>query len=199
MKSKYLLCLICAALMLTGCSSILSSQKDTDYMQTGETGIISIGNCLEINNTNSSLTLLDNKDVLSSDGLYYAAWVTGNVRPYENSDGDTIDLYDAQLYLLLEEFTGSEKAQANLDTWIDTERSTYEITGEEDIICNGQPYTLLRYNCINEDNPYAHGISAFGICGTTAVCFELTCVEDFEEDPQTILTGFLEDCTYSAE
>ena len=39
--------------------------------------------------------------------------------PYKNSDGDIVDLYDAQLYLLLGEFTSNEKAQDNRNEWIE--------------------------------------------------------------------------------
>lgn len=188
MKSRFLPCLISAALLLTGCSSTPDVEKDTNPL--------TIGGILEINNTNDQLILSDNKDVLSSDGLYYASWVLGSSRPYENSDGDTIDLYDAQLYLLLEEFVSSEKALAGLDTWIDQEKATYDILSEEEITCNGQAYTLFTYNCINEDNPYAHGVSAFGVHDQSAVCMEFTCTENFPEDSKTILIEFLENCTY---
>ncbi len=188
MKSKFLLCLISIALLLSGCSSTSSTQE--------ETGPLTIGGILKVNNTNDRLILSDNKDVLSSDGLYYASWVLGDARPYENSDGDTIDLYDAQLYLLLEEFVSSEKALSNLDTWIDREKAAYDILSEEEVTCNGQAYTLFIYKCTHEDNPYDHGVSAFGVHDKSAVCIELTCTEDFAEDPKAILTEFLENCTY---
>ncbi len=188
MKSKFLLCLISIALLLSGCSSTSSTQEAT--------GPLTIGGILKVNNTDDRLILSDNKDVLSSDGLYYASWVLGDARPYENSDGDTIDLYDAQLYLLLEEFVSSEKALSNLGTWIDREKTTYDILSEEEVTCNGQAYTLFIYKCTHEDNPYDHGVSAFGVHDKSAVCIELTCTEDFAEDPKAILTEFLENCTY---
>lgn len=190
MKSKLLLCLISIILILTGCSSTPSNTLE-------ETNPLTIGGILEVNNTNDRLTLADNKDVLSSDGLYYASWVLGDAKPYENSDGNTVDLYDAQLYLLLEEFTSSEKALLNLNEWLEQEKTTYDILSEEEITCNGQTYTLFTYKCINEDNPYDHGVSAFCVHGKSAVCIELTCTEDFTEDTKAILTEFLENCTYS--
>ncbi len=188
MKSKFLLCLISITLLLTGCSSTSHTQA--------ETGPLTIGGILKVNNTNDQLILSDNKDVLSSDGLYYASWVLGSSRPYENSDGDTIDLYDAQLYLLLEEFVSNEKALMNLDTWINQQKATYDILSEEEVTYNGQTYTLFVYKCTHEDNPYDHGVSAFGVHDKSAVCIELTCTEDFTEDPKPILTEFLENCTY---
>jgi len=191
MKSRFLLCLISIILVLTGCSS-------TSYTQP-ETNPLTIGGILEVNNTNAHLTLSENKDVLSSDGLYYASWVLGGAKPYENSDGDTINLFDAQLYLLLEEFITTEKALINLDTWLEQEKATYNILSEEEITCSGQTYTLFTYKCINEDNPYDHGVSAFCVHDKCAVCIELTCTEDFTEDTKAILIEFLENCTYYPE
>lgn len=55
---------------------------------------------------------------LSADGLYYALWTTGNSKKYENSDGETVDLYDAQLYLLLGESKTSEAAAESMENWL---------------------------------------------------------------------------------
>lgn len=192
MKSKLLLCLTSIALILTGCSS------EPSYTQE-DTGALSIGGILEVNNTNNDLIFSNNKDILSSDGIYYTSWVIGDAKPYENSDGETIDLYDAQLYLLLEEFVSSDKALANLDSWVDQEKTTYNILSEEEITCSDQTYTLFSYKCINEDNPYDHGVSAFCVHDKCAVCVELTCTKDFTEDTKAILIEFLENCTYYSE
>ncbi len=192
MKSKLLLCLTSIALMLAGCSSTPSYTQE-------DTGSLTIGGILEVNNTNNDLILSDNKDILSSDGLYYTSWVIGDAKPYENSDGETIDLYDAQLYLLLEEFVNEDKALTNLDSWIGQAKTTYDILSEEEVTYNGQTYTLFTYKCTHEDNPYDHGVSAFGIHGNSAVCIELTCTEDFDEDLEAILTEFLGNCTYYSE
>ena len=135
-------------------------------------------------------------DALTADGLYYAAWTMGDAKDYENSDGKTVDLYDAQLYLLLGEFPEETEAECNRDKWLDAARTNYEVLDEEEISCNGQTYTLLAYNCISDENPYARGMSAFGVYLDNAVCIELTCQESFDEDLRTILTGFLNNCTY---
>lgn len=154
--------------------------------------------CLTVDNTDSRLTLLSNMDALSADGLYYAAWTMGGSEPYENSDGDTVDLYDAQLYFLLGEFKDAETAQNNLNTWLSAGRTNYEILSEENVTCNGQDYLLITYQFIHEDNPYVRGISAFGVFGNHAACIELTCREGFDEDLKTILIDFLNGCTYDA-
>lgn len=199
LKLKYLLCILCIALILTGCSytALLSREKKEDTW--ADSGFLSIGHNLTIQNTDNRLTLLDNMDVLSGEGLYYATWTMGTAEPYENSDGNTVDLYDAQLYLVLGEFQNSTSAKDNMDKWLTAGKNNYEILSEEEITCNGQPYSLITYNCVSENNPYHRGISAFGICGSNAVCIELTCRENFEEDLRDILINFLDNCTYDAD
>ena len=195
MKStiQYILCLICVTLTLTGCS-ITSSLLEKEPVE--NTAFLKIGRNVEVTNTNEDLILYDYKEALAGDGLYYASWRIGDAEPYENSDGDTVDLYDAQLYLLLGEFTSSEKAQENRDSWLERGRSNYEISDEKEIVCNRQTYLMITYSLQNENNPYARGVSAFAVHDKLAVCAELTCQEDFPEDLETILTGFLENCAY---
>lgn len=199
MKIKIFLWISCFTLMLTGCSSLSLLQEDKEKDTWADSGYITVGGSLTINNTDNRLTLLNNMDALSADGLYYASWAIGDSEPYENSDGDVIDLYDAQLYLLLGEFPDSEKARNGMDKWLTAGKTNYEILDEEEITCIGQTYSLITYNFISEDNPYDHGISAFGVCGNHAVCIELTCQKAFDGDLRDILIHFLDSCTYSAE
>ncbi|MDE7478551.1 MAG: hypothetical protein K2M91_11480 [Lachnospiraceae bacterium] len=198
MKSniKYLLCFICMALGLAGCS-LTSSLLEKEPIE--NTPHLAIGKHLEVNNTNEKLILYDYKEALAGDGLYYASWRIGDGTPYENSDGNTVDLYDAQLYLLLGEFSSNEKAQENRDAWLDRGRANYEISDEKEIDCNGQTYLMITYTFKNESNPYARGMSAFAVHDKLAVCAELTCQEDFTEDLETILINFLENCAYPSK
>lgn len=197
MKRTTYVCIlsILLTLALTGCSILPSgSGKNTDTAASSE--YITIGSRLTVHNTDDRLTLLNNMDTLSADGLYYASWTAGNAEPYENADGDTVDLYDAQLYLLSGEYTNAETAQENMKTWLDAGRNSYSITNEETVTCNGQSYTVITYNFEKEDNPYARGMSAFGVYENCAVCMELTCREKYKEDLSEILTAFLDRCTY---
>ncbi|MDE7418284.1 MAG: hypothetical protein K2N44_18600 [Lachnospiraceae bacterium] len=196
LKIKYILCFICMTLMLTGCS-LTSSLLEKEPIE--NTPYLAVGRHLEVNNTNESLILYDYKEALAGDGLYYATWRIGDAKPYENSDGDTVDLYDAQLYLLLGEFTSNEKAQENRDAWLDRGKTNYAISGEKEIDCNGQAYLMITYTFQNESNPYARGVSAFAVHDKLAVCAELTCQKDFTEDLETILTDFLENCDYPSD
>lgn len=195
MKLKYFFCFFCITLMLAGCSSMYSSPKK-DTIEVSD--YITIGRYLTIQNTDNRLSLLSNMDTLAADGLYYAAWTIGNAEFYENSDGETVDLYDAQLYLLLGEFRDKVSAQNNMTKWVDAGKTNYEVFDEEEVVCNGQSYLLLTYNCVNADNPYDRGVSAFGVYDDSAICIELTCRENFEENLRAILIDFLNRCTFRA-
>lgn len=182
-------------LALTGCSGLPSiSIEDTDA--TANSDYITIGSHLSVHNTDDRLTLLNNMDTLSSDGLYYASWTAGSAEPYENADGDTIDLYDAQLYLLLGEYNDTDSAEEGMADWLSAGQSNYDVTAEETAIYNGQTYTIITYNFVNEENPYARGVSAFGVYENCAVCIELTCQEKYTEDLSGMLAAFLNGCTY---
>lgn len=195
-KRKYWLYALCIILLLTGCSALSPAPTEGT---TKASDTITIGNCLSIRNIDSRLMLQRNLDTLAADGLYYTAWTIGSAEPYENSDGDTVDLYDAELYLLLGEYKNTQTAQDNRDAWLTAAKTNYEVLSEEEITCNGQTYSLITYNCIHEDNPYARGISAFGAYEDSAVCIELTCREQFEEDLRGILVDFLNHCTYGTD
>lgn len=199
MKTKFFFAILCTALMLTGCSSVFSSVEAEPDHSWEETGSITIGKFLTVQNNDSRLSLLNNIDALSADGLYYTAWTIGNAESYENSDGDTVDLYDAQLYLLLGEAKSGEEAKSNMNSWLNTGKTNYDVVSEEEITCGNQSYTLITYNCVSEDNPYARGVSAFGVHDHIAVCIELTCRESFEEELRPILIDFLNSCTFIAD
>ncbi len=186
--------LLCSMLFLSGCSFAPSQKKAAE---TG--GSVIIGNTLEVKNEDSRLTLLDNKDALAADGLYYAAWTAGDCEPYENKDGDTVDLYDAQLYLLLGEARSSQDAQHDVETWLAAAKENYEVRKEENISCSGQNYTVLTYSCKSADTPYDRGVSAFCTNQNLAVCIELTCRAGYREDLGSMLTGFLNSCHYTID
>ena len=195
---------ICIAFVLsifaTGCTrAVPDSSASADTDSADSSGRVSIGGTLTVGPVDSSLQLLDNNSALAANGMYYATWVTGDSVPYENSDGETVDLYDAQIYLLLEETKTPETAQENMDTWLETAKSNYEITDETQDVYNNQTYTVISYTCDSPDNPYARGISAFCTSENTAACIELTCVENFQGDLNTMLTDFLNSCTFSTQ
>ena len=193
MRLKYIISIVCITTLLTGCS-LLPSISDNDTVVNSE--YVTVGNSLTVHNIDSRLTLISNMDALSADGLYYASWTAGSSEPYENSDGDTVDLYDAQLYLLLGEFKSPDAAQENMNNWLTAGQASYDVTDEKTITCSGQSYTMVIYNFQNEENPYAHGVSAFGVYQNLAVCVELTCRDNYGEDLEEMLIEFLNNCTY---
>lgn len=193
LKSICITCILCIATVLSGCSSS-SSDSNNDTNVTSKD--VQIGGSLTVRNTDTRLKLISNLDTLSADGLYYASWAAGSPEPYENFAGDTVDLYDAQLYLLLGEFKSSDAAQQNMDNWFTAGQTNYNITAEENVTCNGQSYTVVTYTFDNEENPYERGVSAFGVHQNLAVCVELTCRENYQEDLYEMLVAFLNNCTY---
>lgn len=198
MKLKHLVSLLLTALTLTltGCTA---PALEPDIVREDESGALEVGTALTIRNTDDRLELLDNKTALAADGLYYATWVSGNSTPYENSDGETVDLYDAQLYLLLSEGKSVDAASESIDSWLNAARTNYDVSEEESIDIDNTTYTLLTYTCQGDENPFSHGISAFALSENNAVCIELTCTEDFPDDLRSILTDFLNCCSFSTD
>lgn len=195
MKTIKLLLPVCMMLLLAGCASTPKNAADGQKWQEDWTRI---GTRVGVD-VPGKLTLLDSKDTLAADGLYYAAWVSGDSVPYKNSDGKTIDLYDAQLYFLTDEAESKEKAKKRYDVWLAAAKENYTVDTEDTVTLNGQTYTLITYSCTSKDNPYDHGVSAFGVCGTTTVCAEFTCLENYTGDLEALLTKFLNGCHFAAE
>lgn len=195
MKKIKLLLFVFLVLIFTGCTS--RPQTTTDGKKWSDDWI-NIGRNIGVD-APKQLTLLDNKETLAADGLYYATWTDGNAAPYENSDGDTIDLYDAQLYFLASEASNEKAALEACNSWLTAAKENYEIISEHTVTCNGHSYALITYNCVGEDTPYARGVSAFGACGVNAVCVEFTCLENYEKDLEPILTKLLDGCHYRAD
>lgn len=195
MKKSKIFPLLLAAALLSGCTP---SQKITVDGQPWQEDWISIGRNIGIE-AQEQLRFLENKEALAADGLYYATWVDGDSIPYENSDGDTVDLYDAQLYFLASESPNEDSARENCAAWLSAAKENYDVHSEEKINCSGQEYIMITYDCISDTTPYDRGISAFGTIRNSAVCVELTCLEDYNEELEPILTGFLDGCHYRAE
>lgn len=94
-KLKYLFYIFCFSFLLTGCSFFPSTLEKNENTW-ADSGSITVGNMLTVQNTDDRLALINHMDTLSADGLYYASWAMGSPEPFQNSAGDMIDLYDAQ-------------------------------------------------------------------------------------------------------
>ncbi len=184
-----------SSILLTACSAS-TPEKDLGGVAWSDSWI-RVGTIMGVE-TPESFTLLDNKEALAADGLFYASWTDGDSRPYVNSDDETVNLYDAQLYLLVSECDSSEQAQINCDNWQSAARENYLVYNQETKAMAGQSYTLLFYHCNPDSSPYDHGVSAFAVIGENAVCAELTCLDTYSEDLNDLLKTFLEGCHYAA-
>lgn len=195
MRYRNLFCIFFIIFILTGCSLI---SLETEAV-TEDSSCITVGTIFEAKNLDSRLVLMDHKETLAADGLYYISWGMNRQETDKSKEEDDTQQYDAQLYLLLGEGKSSEEAQRNMDTWLTAAKSNYEIITEKDVSCNEQSYSVILYNRNSADSIYDKGISAFGTADHIAVCMELICTENFNEDLETILTDFLNNCSYSTD
>ena len=157
-----------------------------------------LGTAFGVEAPTNGLALLNNDTALAGDDTYYASWVYGAPEPYVNADGKDVDLYPAQVYLLVYGCADADAANEALFDWMGREEETYAVTAHRDETHNGQAFSMLIYNCGSDTNPYSRGVSAFGRFGYYAIIAELTCTEDFEENEQLLLQHFLEGCHYSS-
>lgn len=188
-NSKRIFIIVCIVLLLCGFALIF---------RTGVPSMVNLGNSFEVDNTDGSRILLNNIDTLAKDGLYYAAWGIGEKSDCRDNNGTTISLYDAQIYFLLGEYSDKDSAQENMDSWLTSGKTNYEVIDEDEINFCGQPCTRLVYRFPGQDSLYSNGVSIFGVLGNSAVCIELTCRETFLKDPVTTMDSFLSGCTYTA-
>lgn len=158
-----------------------------------------LGSVLGVEEPGDELILQDNNIILSGSDIYYATWTVGEPTPYTNEDGDEVDLYSAQLYLLLSGCSDSNYAQQMVDDWIQRDQETYTASEMVKNTCNAQEYTILIYECGSETNPYSRGAVAFTTYGNYAVSAEFDCQDSYSEDVEEVLLRFLDGCHYSAE
>ena len=136
MKKTKLFLILCATALLCGCSK---PAPEESYVP--EDGIARLGSRITVEPFDQ-LTLLEVNDSLSKKGLYYATWKDGEASPYENRQGDTVDLYDAQLTFLASEAVDELEAKENYNFWISTAEENYDVYETETITCNEQEYCL---------------------------------------------------------
>lgn len=158
-----------------------------------------LGPVLGVEEPGNGFAMQDNSAVLTADDIFYASWTAGEAVPYTNEDGDEVQVYDAQLYMLAVGCADAENAQKAVSEWTARENDTYTVrdTGAETY--NGQPYDLLYYDCGSSTNPYERGVTAFTVYGNYALSAELTCRDTFGGDEAAILADVLTRCHYSAD
>lgn len=187
--------LMTGLLMLSGCGQYPEQAADGTPWDPNWT---MLGSVLGAEEPGNGFSLLDNYSVLTGEDIYYAAWAAGEPTDYTNEDGEDVQVYDAQIYLLAAGYADEAQAQQNQEEWIARQQETYTVTDSWSETRNGQEYTLLAYECSSETNPYHRGVSAFTVYGTYAVSAELACRESFTGQEREILLQFLDGCHYSS-
>ncbi len=133
----------------------------------------------------------ENLDAMSASGLWYATWTSGEMEVRENDEGQRSEIYDAQIYLLIQEFKSGPKALAELEVWKNRERDSYACGDTVTGTYADVSFEILPLLEGAETNPYSHGAAAFGCFGNCSVCAELMCREEFAGDALEIMEGFL--------
>ena len=157
-----------------------------------------LGSTLGVEAPGNGLTLLDNNAALTYQDIYYATWTIGEPSIYINEENDEVDIYSAQLYLLLQGCKDAKNAQMAIDEWSGLQQKNYTILESETKTYNGQEYTVYVYETNSDTNPYARGVSAFATYDHYALSAELSCQDSFSGDAEVILAEFLEGCHFNA-
>ncbi len=192
MKRIWIFALL-AVLALTGCtdsSAELHPDWDESWVRIAEyIGVEPL----------EGFTLNESNDALSMSGLYYATWTSGDGQKFVNADGGEATVYDAQIYVLLEECRTSEAAEEAVGAWIAREKSSYSSGESYTKSFGNQDFEILPLVSGSEGNPYTHGTAAFAVRDEWAVSVEFVCSDTFTEDSQPVLEQFLAGFHYSEE
>lgn len=191
MKTRIFCLLLAAVLLLSGCGS-QKPQRPADW----EDGWTMVSPLLAIEPI-AEFSLNEANDTLSVSGIYYATWVTGEERSHTNEDGERASVYDAQIYVLVQEFRSGERAEKETAQWVERAKQSYETAPEVNLEQAGQEYTLLPLVSGSTTNPYGHGMAAYTVRGDFAVWVELLCAPDYKTDPRQVLEQFLAGFHYS--
>ena len=192
MKRIWIFALL-AALVLTGCSS-----ADQELPPGWDESWVRVADCIGVEPLDG-FTLNESNDLLSVSGLYYTTWASGDGQDFVNADGKEAVVYDAQIYVLLEECRSGSAAEEAVEAWITREKQSYE-TGDADTkSLGGQDFEILPLISGSEGNPYTHGTAAFAARDEWAISAELVCSDSFSGDSQMILEQFLDGFHYNDE
>ena len=107
-----------------------------------------------------------------------------------------MDLYDAQLTLVVQENKTEDKAASAVEGWQTLAQQNYDISDTQTLTAAGQEYTVIQFTYQDESNPYATGVAAFAQRGTSAIEWELSCQDSYSGDALKVLADFLNSCTY---
>lgn len=188
---KILLCLVLAtALLFSACGAgqTLPEEWEADWTVVGP---VLAAEPLE------GFTLYESNDALYLSGIYYATWVTGEASVHTNEEGEEAEVFDGQIYVILQEFRSASSAKEGLAQWTEREKQTFETGDAGSVECAGQTFTVLPLLRGGESNPYSHGAAAFAVRDNWAVCVEFLAADDYEADVEQTLEAFLRGFHYS--
>ena len=158
-----------------------------------------LGTVLGVEAPGNGFTLLNNNTALAGDDTYYASWVVGEPTNYINAEGKAVDLYPAQIYLLLYGCADEDAAKEAYSEWMAREEETYSVRERKRAAHNGVEYALLIYDVASDANPYSRGVSAFALFGKYVVIAELTVTDGFDGDERVVLSEFLDGCHFGKQ
>ena len=151
---KRIFCLIFALMLLfSGCAGQQSLPESWDESWT----VVSPGLAAE------PLEGFEPKELntaLAVSGIYYATWAAGETREHVNEEGETAQVFDAQIYVLSQNFRSAEAAGKEAAAWTERAGTVYQLGETEILTLNGQEFTLLPLLSGSETNPYSRGYAA---------------------------------------
>ena len=185
---KHIVFLLCL-MLLAGCG---------DGGGTREDGRETLGSVLSVEEPGHGFSLLDNNSILTMQDTYLATWVSGKPIDYVTAGGDEAQIYEAEIFLLLQGCKDAENAQIAINEWMALANDAYNVSdtlnGETH---NGRAYTILTYTVASETNPYSRGAGAYAVYENYAVSAELACLDSYAGDTGAILRDFLDGCRYA--
>lgn len=184
MKKRLFCWILAAALLLTGCGAQQELPSDWEESWTVVCPMLAV-EPLE------GFSLHESNDALYLNGIYYATWAAGEPRLHTNEEGEEAEVFDAQIYVIVQEYRSADSATDGIAQWIAREKQTFDAGEETQVTRAGQAYTILPLLRGSESSPYSHGAAAFAVRGSWAVCVELLGADNYEADVTQILETFL--------
>lgn len=181
---KRIFCLLLIALLLSACGGRQELPADWDENWTVVCPVLAVEPL-------DGFALHESNDALYLSGIYYATWITGDARSHTNEEGEEADIFDGQIYVIMQEYKSADSAKSGIAQWTAREKQTYETGEEASITCSGQEYTLLPLLNGSATNPYSRGAAAFAVRGNWAICVEFLGAQSYEADMTQILELFL--------
>ncbi len=174
------------AALLTGCAE----PPEPDYEALGwDESWQTVGTVAAVE-VPEGFTAAENLDIMSGEGLWYAAWTYGEGENIKNDAGEDAVLFEAQVYLLIERCASPAKAQAETKLWAERQSESYACSEPEKAAYGGVEYAV-RTLTAPEDNPFDGGVSASATVGSYAVSVELMYQESFTGAATQTMDEFL--------